>query len=129
MFPNTLKTPSTDCFWKPICSVTRKMLILWKYLQNLTWWISFFLKVKRNLWKIIAAYSVSKNAALSQSFFCHILRAVPKEFWSFSKFFQSTAIGHSLPLKLICAFNRYTKLKMLIFDPIACGKTADTCND
>ena len=106
-----------------------------------------------NLRKVIAACNVSKNAASLQVLFCHILRTIPKDFWSFSKFFQSISrtlrksciqgcsgphfpasghflrsASHSAPFKFMCVFERYTKWKMQIFNPIAPGKAADNAN-
>ena len=51
---------------------------------------------------IISVCSVSKTAASSQGFFCHILGTVPKKFRSFSKFFQSISTTHSVPFRLMC---------------------------
>ena len=60
--------------------------------------------MQENHWKIVAACTPSKTAALPQLFFWHILRTVPKEFGSFSKLFQSISKSQSVPFKFMYAF-------------------------
>ena len=84
--------------------------------------------MQRKLWKTIKASNASKNAALPQVFFSHILRTVLKDFQSFSKFFQSISTIHSVSFKFMSASNRCTKWKMYIFNSKARGNTADTAN-
>ena len=49
-----------------------------------------FLKCRETLFKIFCSCNVGKNAAVPQLFILrHILRTIPKNFWSFYKFFQS----------------------------------------
>ena len=81
-----------------------------------------------NLCKIIATCNIFKNDALPQVFFCHISRKVPKNFPSFSNFFQSISTSHSVGTIQIhaCFFNRYTEWMMQIFDRIASANPADT---
>ena len=60
--------------------------------------------MQENIWKIVAVCYVSKNAALPQVFFCYTLRTVPKNFQSFSTFFQSISTNLSVPFKCMHAF-------------------------
>ena len=60
--------------------------------------------MQKNIWKIIAVCNVSKIAALPQVFFCHTLRTAPKNFQSFSTFFQSISTNLSVPFKCMYAF-------------------------
>ena len=125
------------------------------HIKNVYFWMSakltlkelaILLKMQGNLRKIIAACNVSKNAASLEVLFCHILRTIPKDFRSFSKFFQSISrtsysdphfpafghflrsTSHSVPFKFICVFERYTKWKMQVFNPIALGNATDNAN-
>ena len=67
-------------------------------------------------------YSSSKRDDRRQFVLCRIVRTSPKDFGSFSSvLFQQFIIQ-------ICACLYTQKLKMQIFDPIACGNTADTIN-
>ena len=81
-FSKTLRVFSIDCF-QSIAS-HKKCIFL-----NMP--AKLFLKnnllMQENHWKIVAACTLSKTAALPQLFFWHILRTVPKEFGSFSKLF------------------------------------------
>ena len=122
-FPNTLRAPPNDCFWESIYCITQKNWYFWICLQNLFWRISHFLKMQGN-----EACNFSKNAALTQVFFCYTLRTVTKNFRSFSRFFQFISTSHSVPFKLMRAFNRYTNWKMQIFEPVAHGNAADTAS-
>ena len=61
-------------------------------------------------------------------YFCHVFRIVPKDLQYFSKNFQFISKKISVPFKFKCAFSRYTKRKMQIFYPTACGNAADTGN-
>ena len=86
--------------------------------------------MQSNLWEVFAAGKVSKNFGLPQVIYCHILRTVPKDFRSFSKFFQLVVTRYSvgtIPIHMLF-FNRYIKLKMQIFDPVASDDTADITN-
>ena len=98
--PNTLRVPSTDYF-KFIASHKKYRFL--KCLQNLSWKIRVN-KMQGNFWKIIAACNVSKNAALLQVFFCHVLRTVPKDYRSYSRFFPSISTCHSVVFKFIHPF-------------------------
>ena len=49
-------------------------------------------------------------------FFCYVSRIVPKDFWSFSKFFQSISISHSVPFKFMHEFIH--QMKEADFRPI-----------
>ena len=77
-FPNTLRVPSTACF---NLLHNTKNAHFWISLQNFSWRISF-LKMQKNLWKVVAACNLFKNATLPHVFFYHILRTVPKDFRS-----------------------------------------------
>ena len=99
-FLDTLRIASTYYF-KPIAS--GKKAYFWIFLQSFFWKTSA-LKMQGSLWKSISAYNVSKNAALPHVSFCHNLRIAPKNFWSFSKFFQSISASHSVPFKFMHAF-------------------------
>ena len=75
----------------------------WICLQNFSWRIHHFLKMQRNLSKTITVCNVSKNAALPQVLFHHVLKAAPADFGSFSKFFQSISTSHSIPFNFLHA--------------------------
>ena len=119
-FPNTLRAPPIECFWKSINCIIKNV-----YSEYVC--VTFLQKLGK-LWKIIEAFNVSKNVAIPQVFFIHILRTVPKNFWSFSKFFKSISTSHFISFKFMNSFNRYNKWKIQIFDPISRDNAADTLN-
>ena len=80
--------------------------------------LAIFLKF---LWKIIAACNVSKMLLFHRYFLSSFKYMQRQKTWSFSKFFQSNQIQ-------ACFFNRYTKQKMQIFNPIARDNAFDTAN-
>ena len=94
-FPDILRVLFTDCF-KIIAS--QKNAYFWICLQNFSWKINFWETFEKLLQS-----NVSKKA-LSQVFFCNILKTVPKDFRFFSKFFQSFSTSHSVPFKFMHAF-------------------------
>ena len=96
-------------------------MYFWICLQNFSWEELASLKC-RETFAIISACNVSKNAALSRVFFCHVLRIVSKDF---SKFFQFISTSLSLYYSNLCLLS-YTEWKMQIFDPIACGNALYT---
>ena len=91
-FVNTFRAINTDCLWKPICCTTQKCIFLNMNTKSCLKEFAIFLKCGAP-WKIIATCKVSKNAALQQVFFCHVLRKnIIKNFWFFSKLLYSSPI-------------------------------------
>ena len=89
----------------------------WICLRNFLEKLAFL--CRENLWKVIGGCHISKNSALPQVFFCHILRKAAKDFQSFSKYFPSISTSHTGPFKFMHAL--YNKWKIQIFDPIVRG--------
>ena len=108
-FPNTLRVPFTDCF-KSIASYKK-----WIFLNMpVKLWRINNLKMQENIWKIVAACNVSKNSALPQVFFCYILKTAPKNFWFFSKFFQSISTRHCTVQIHACFYTPNERCRLLI---------------
>ena len=104
-FLNTLRVLSTNCF---------RCIELHKIYEFLNFSAKPFLRIglfemQGNVSKVIAASNVSKNPALQQVCFCHILKTVPKAFQSLSKFFLSISVSHSVPFKFMNVIIHQTK--------------------
>ena len=117
---------TSHCLLLGVFIFYHRKIHLYEYVcKNFIEKLAIFLKCRESFNKILLPATLP---TLPQEFFFCILRTVPKDLRSFSKFFQFISTSHSLPFKFTCNFRRYTKWKIPIFDAITRGNAANTTN-